>query len=181
MKILAISGSIRSASFNTALLNCTSVLSPENINITLFNTIESIPVFNSETAEDNYPPIVKKLIDKIRQSDGVIISAPEYAHGISGALKNVLDWLVSSDALVLKPVMVASVSTSGLGGVRSYCSLVQVLTAMNCNVVIEASLCVPFAVVKFDDESNLIDELTEQRIKLALKAFEKMICTVNLN
>jgi len=179
MEILAISGSIRTTSFNTALLNCTSRLSPEHLNINLSDSIASIPVFNPEIAEDDYPQIVKKLIDEIRRSDGVIISAPEYAHGISGALKNVLDWLVSSDALVLKPVMLASVSTSGLGGVRSYCSLVQVLTAMNCNVVIEASLCIPFAVVKFDDASNLIDDLTEQRIKLALKAFEKMICTVN--
>jgi len=179
MEILAISGSIRTASFNTALLNCTSGLSAENTNISLFDSIECIPLFDPEKNEDNYPQAVKNLIDKIRHSDGVIISTPEYAHGISGALKNVLDWLVASDALVLKPVMVASVSTSGLGGVRSYCSLVQVLTAMNCNVVIEASLCVPFAVVKFDDASNLIDELTVQRVALALNAFEKMIGSVN--
>jgi len=176
MEILAISGSIRTASFNTAFLNCTSGLSAENINISLFDSIECIPLFKPE---NNYPQAVKNLIDKIRCSDGVIISTPEYAHGISGVLKNVLDWLVASDALVLKPVMVASVSTSGLGGVRSYCSLVQVLTAMNCNVVIEASLCVPFAVAKFDDASNLIDELTIQRIELALNAFEKMICSVS--
>jgi len=179
MEILAISGSIRTASFNTALLNCISGLSAEHINITLFDSIKRIPLFNPEYMVDNYPPAVKNLIDKIRYSDGVIISTPEYAHGTSGALKNVLDWLVASDALVLKPVMVASVSTSGLGGARSYCSLVQVLTAMNCNVVIEASLCVPFAAVKFDDASNLTDELTVQRIELALKAFEKMICAVN--
>ena len=179
MEILAISGSIRTASFNTALLNCISGLSPTHINIALFDSIEFIPVFNPENREENYPQNVKNLIDKIRHSDAVIISAPEYAHGISGVLKNVLDWLVASDALVLKPVMVTSVSTSGLGGARSYCSLVQVLTAMNCNVVIEASLCVPFAAVKFDDASNLTDELTVQRIELALKAFEKVTGIVN--
>lgn len=175
MEILAISGSIRIGSFNTALLDAISKLSPPNIKIILSDPIEFIPIFSPEADENNLPPVVKSLINNIRKADGVIISSPEYAHGFTGVLKNVLDWLVPSDALVLKPVVVTSVSTSGLGGVRSYSSLVQVLTAMNSNVVIEGSLCIPFAAVKFDDTLNLTDEITKKRIEVTLMALERVV------
>jgi len=175
MNILAISGSIRIGSFNTALLDAILKLSPENINITLSDSIEFIPVFNPKVDENCLPEVVDSFITSIRNSDGIIISSPEYAHGIVGTLKNVLDWLVASDALVLKPIVIASVSTSGLGGVRSYSSLVQVLAAMNANVVIEGSLCVPFAAAKFDDTLGLIDEITKKRIEVMLMALERIV------
>lgn len=181
MEILALSGSIRVGSYNTALLAAISKLSLNNISVTLSESIECVPIFNSEIAESDKPEVVKALINKIRKSDGVIISSPEYAHGVTGVLKNVLDWLVSSDAIVLKPVVVASVSTSGLGGVRSYSSLVQILTAMNSNVIIEGSLCVPYASTKFDDALNLIDDLTKKRIGISLLAIQKAVNQGNNN
>lgn len=175
MEILAISGSIRTGSFNSALLDAMSILSPGNIKITLFDSIACTPIFNPEIDEDNLPEAVKSLISNIRKADAIIIASPEYAHGITGVLKNMLDWLVASDALVLKPIMVTLVSTSGLGGVRSYSALVQILTAMNSNVVIEGSLCIPFAAGKFDDTLRLTDEITKERIKVSLKALERIV------
>lgn len=175
MKILAISGSIRPASYNTALLRAISKLSPSHINVTFFDSINEIPIFHPELTDENIPDSVGDLILKIRDSDGLIISSPEYAHGITGVLKNLLDWLVASDAIILKPVVVTTVSTSGLGGVRSFSALVQILSAMNSNVVIDGSLCVPYAKIKFDDTLNLVDQVTIKAIDVLLLALERTI------
>jgi len=175
MKLLAIPGSIRSGSYNLALLQAMSKLSPKNIDITVFDKIKSIPLFDPETDDKDIPESVDYLMSKIRESDGVIISTPEYAHGVPGVLKNALDWLVSSDVLVLKPVVVTSVSTSGLGGVRSHSPLVLILSAMNSNVVVEGSFNVPYAHNKFDDSLNLTDELTKKVINVSLAALEQAI------
>ncbi len=173
MKILAISGSIRSSSYNTALLKAMASSAPSHIDITLFKNIQHIPIFDPEIT--NIPQTVNTLISQIRESDGLIIGCPEYAHGITGVLKNLLDWLVASDAVVLKPVVVTTVSTSGLGGVRSFSSIVQILSAMNSNVVIDGSLCVPYAKIKFDDTLNLVDNITMKAIDVSLLALENAI------
>lgn len=177
MNILAISGSVRKDSYNTALLNEISELSPKHIHVNLFDATNQIPIFNPELADEYMPDSVLRLLSMIRESDGIIFSAPEYAHGVSGVLKNLLDWLVASDAPILKPVMVTSVSTSGLGGVRSFSPLITILTAMNTFVVIEASFCVPYAKEKFDASLNLNDEITTKRIEISMQAFERAIST----
>lgn len=175
MEILAISGSIRNGSYNTALLKAVLNLSPNNINITIFDGIQDIPIFNPDINDIEVPESVNSLMSKIRKSDGVIISTPEYAHGIPGALKNALDWLVSTDAMVLKPVVVTSVSTSALGGVRSHSSLLLILSAMNSNVVVDGSLNVPFAHNKFDIQLNLTDSITEKALLNSLSALDRAI------
>jgi len=175
MELLAIPGSVREGSFNFALLNAASKLSPNNINIKVIDSIQDIPIFNPDIDVNEIPESVNSLIARIRTSDGVIISTPEYAHGIPGALKNTLDWLVSSDALVLKPVVATSVSTSALGGARSHHSLVLILSAMNSNIVVDGSLNVPFAHNKFDGHSNLTDNITEKALIVSLTAFERAI------
>lgn len=173
MEFLAIPGSVRRGSYNVALLNAMSKLSTGGININVFDRLKDIPIFDPDMGDETPPEIVDDLQSKIRKADGVIISTPEYAHGVPGALKNVLDWLVSSDALVLKPVVVTSVSTSGLGGVRSHSPLVLILSAMNANVIVEGSLNVPYAQKKFDESYGLSDELTQQAIAVSLSALEQ--------
>lgn len=175
MEILAISGSVRPDSYNTALLRAISKSSPSHINVTIYDSINELPIFSPDVTEEEHPESVRKLIASIRESDGLIISSPEYAHGISGVLKNLLDWLVASDAIILKPVVITSVSTSGLGGVRAFSALVQILSAMNSNVVIDGSLCIPYAKVKFDTDLNLVDQVTIKAIEVLLFALEQAI------
>lgn len=175
MKLLAISGSIRRNSYNLALLEAMKRLCSEGSTVSIYNHLEQIPVFNPDVDDNNIPKSVSKLLSSIRDSDGVIISTPEYAHGIPGALKNALDWVVSSDAIVLKPVVVTSVSTSGLGGVRSHAPLVLVLSAMNANVVVEGSINVPYAKKKFNSENRLTDEVTQRAIEVSLLAIKRSI------
>lgn len=180
MKILAIAGSIREKSYNLALLKSLVNIADKDINIQLFKNLKDIPVFyppaeNTVSNDAEVPQPVKHLIAELQSSDGVIISTAEYAHGIPGVLKNALDWLVSTDALVLKPVMVTSVSTSELGGVRSHGPLVLVLSAMNASVVVEASLNIPFAHNKFDNEGKLQDPLSEKALYASLSFLQRSI------
>ncbi len=104
MKLLAISGSARSASTNTALLQVLADVSPKNIDVTVFHKLQTLPVFSSDLEGANTPSEVKHFIDVIDQADGLIISSPEYVRAIPGGLKNALDWLVSGEAIIDKPV-----------------------------------------------------------------------------
>ncbi|MCF6323964.1 MAG: NAD(P)H-dependent oxidoreductase [Gammaproteobacteria bacterium] len=175
MNILGISGSVRSGSYNLALLKSMKALCPDDVFLTIYDQIKLIPIFDPELDDDEIPESVCSLISMMRKSDGLIVSTPEYAHGVPGALKNTLDWLVSSDALILKPVVVTSVSTSGLGGIRSHSPLILILSAMNTNVIVEGSMNVPYAQSKFNDDLKLTDELTRRSIGISFMAIKQAV------
>ena len=104
MKILAISGSLRAASYNTALLRATARLSPKETQVELYGELGHLPLFNPDI-ETTDPPVISRLRELLIAADGVIIASPEYAHGVTGALKNALDWMVGCEAFVNKPVV----------------------------------------------------------------------------
>lgn len=175
MEILAVPGSVREGSYNTSLLKAVSVLAHDKINVTVYDELKYIPIFEPDISEEKLPEPVSFLMSQIKASDGLIISTPEYAHGVPGTLKNMLDWLVATDAMILKPVMVTSVSTSGLGGMRAHSQLVLTLCAMNAHVVIDASLHVPYARNKFTDNHELTDALTQKAIDVSLSFLERAV------
>jgi chromate reductase len=80
---------------------------------------------------------VKEFQNQIKIADGLIISSPEYAHGVPGTLKNALDWLVGSSEMVDKPVALLSASTRSQIAQES---LVKILKTMSAHVVLEASV-----------------------------------------
>ena len=93
MRFLAISGSLRLASSNTALLRAAALVAPEGVEIILYRGLGDLPHFNPDL-EAAEPPSVTEFREQVRISDGLLISSPEYAHGVPGVLKNALDWLV---------------------------------------------------------------------------------------
>lgn len=175
MDILTISGSLRKNSYNTALLQQLDKLAPAELGFSMFKRLGDIPHFNPDIGDAAIPDAVTQLREAIDQSDAIIISTPEYAHGVPGALKNALDWLVSFNEIILKPVAVMSVSTSGLGAYRAQAALIQVLHAMNTNVVIDASLNVPFAKTRFDGHGELLDSETEKALENALARITRFV------
>jgi len=179
MKLLAIPGSIRTGSYNVALLRAMSELTSSHTTLTVYDGLKDIPIFNPNSADNAIPVAVADLMLKIRAADGVIISTPEYIYGVSGVLKNVLDWLVSTGVLISKPVVSTSVSTSPLGAVRSHNSLVLILHAMNAAVVVDGSMNVPRVNTKFDEGFNLIDDITKQAIAVSLAALEQAVNNVD--
>src|SRR5690349_13087893 len=109
MRILALSGSLRAASLNTALLRAAMALAPEGTEIILFDGLRVLPLFNPDL-EPVEPAAVTELRAQVRASDGLLIASPEYAHGVTGTMKNALDWLVSGEEFVDKPVALLNAS-----------------------------------------------------------------------
>ena len=109
MEILALSGSLREGSYNTAALEALSQVAPEGIDVVVFEGIGDLPLFNPDL-ENERLSAVETLKDSLRSSAGLVIASPEYAHGISGVMKNALDWLVSGEEFVHMPVMLVNTS-----------------------------------------------------------------------
>src|SRR5262245_30526458 len=104
MRLLGISGSLRAASSNTAALRAAALLSPEGVSVEIYDGIGDLPHFNPDLDEDEPPPAVARFRGLVGAADGLLISSPEYAHGMPGTMKNALDWLVASREIVGKPV-----------------------------------------------------------------------------
>ncbi len=131
MKIIAICGSLRAQSSNLALLRAATNL---GIDVQIYEGLGSLPHFNpDDDVEGATPPAaVAELRSLLANADGILISSPEYAHGVPGSLKNALDWLVSDGALVDKPV--ALINASPTGGEFARDALVETLRTMNWRV-----------------------------------------------
>jgi NAD(P)H-dependent FMN reductase len=112
MKILAISGSARRLSTNTALLRALQAVAPESIVIDVFDGIGNLPVFSPDLDADP-PESVRRFKQALLASDGVLIASPEYVRSIPGGLKNAIDWLVSGDQVVGKPMALVHASHRG--------------------------------------------------------------------
>lgn len=143
MHLLAISGSLRTGASNTALLKAAALLARPDVVVVLYDGLAALPPFNPDLDApegDTLPPIIADLRARIGCADGVLISSPEYAHGIPGALKNLLDWLVGSVEFPGKPVALLNTS---LRSVHAPAQLTEVLTTMNARLVIEACVTVP--------------------------------------
>lgn len=113
MKLLALSGSARAASTNTAMLRAMQGLTPTGIHIHVFAEIANLPVFSPDLEGPYLPPKVQAFIKAIAQADGLIIASPEYVHSLPGGLKNAIDWLVSGDEIIHKPITLAHASHRG--------------------------------------------------------------------
>lgn len=139
-KLLALSGSQREASTNSALLQALKNIASERAQITIYEGIGTFPIFNPDREGANTPSIIQDFKKQILEADGLIVACPEYAHGIPGGLKNALDWLVSVEGFSGKPVMIAHASRRG-GFVLD--ALQEVLSTMDATLVEEAFLRLP--------------------------------------
>src|SRR5690349_783719 len=96
MRIFAISGSLRASSLNTAVLQAAVALAPPGVEIVLYDGLSRLPHFNPDVDGEIALAPVADWRTRLRAADGVLISSPEYAHGVPGSLKNALDWVVGS-------------------------------------------------------------------------------------
>ena len=109
MNFLGLSGSLRAASTNSALLGVMREYAPEGCTLSIYDGLGRLPIFNPES-EQRPGAEVLRLTAMVVHADGLIIASPEYAHGVPGGLKNALDWLVSGEAAIGKPVMLVHAS-----------------------------------------------------------------------
>ena len=176
MNIVAISGSLRAASTNTALVRAAAALAPEGIDVAVYGGLAGLPHFSPELDGDAAPAPVQALRALLAGADGVLVCTPEYAFGMPGSLKNALDWLVTSGELWRKPVAALSASPSARGGEKAHAALVLTLSALEAATVAEASLLVPFVSTKVDKNSgNVTDPATAQALRASLDALARAV------
>jgi chromate reductase, NAD(P)H dehydrogenase (quinone) len=137
MRILAISGSLRSTSSNTAVLRTARTLAPSGVEIVLYEGLGDLPHFNPDLDGEKPPKPVLQLRSEIGLADGLLISSPEYAHGVPGSLKNALDWLVASVEFPGKAVALLNTSPRAT---HAPAQLTEILTTMSARLIPEASV-----------------------------------------
>lgn len=179
MKIVGISGSLRSGSSNTALLRAVAALAPEGVAFLIAPSLDALPHFNPDLDGENPPPPVRDWRALLESADGVFICSPEYAHGIPGVLKNALDWDVSSGKLVNKPVALINASPNHLGAAKAQASLAQILTAMSAKVIESAAVSVPAVYKKLDGEGRLTDPETVRALRSSMMALASAIKVIS--
>jgi len=172
MQILAISGSLRAASTNTTLLKAAAALVPEGVMLNLYDGLGDLPHFNPDLDKDPPHAAVDEFRFHLRKSAGVIVSSPEYAHGVPGVLKNALDWLVASGELYEKPVALFSASPRAN---YAQASLMETLAVMTARVVSEASIVVPLLGKNVDENGIINDPDISRTLRSALIAFANEI------
>jgi chromate reductase len=177
--LLAISGSLRKASYNSGLARAFKERAPEGVTIEIVN-IEDIPLYHQDS-EGEFPKVVADLKAKIRSADGIIISTPEYNRSIPGVLKNVIDWTsrpYGDSAWNEKPVCVVGVSVAPTGTAPAQFHLKQVLSYLNTHVPGQPEFYLGLAGSKFDEAGNLTDEDAKKHIDSSLSIFTKFIETL---
>jgi chromate reductase len=165
--IFAISGSLRLGSSNHNILKALGEMMPPNIIYTIYNGISAIPAFDPGLDNDSPPASVTAFRKQLSGADAIIICTPEYAYGVPGALKNALDWTVSSASFSGKHTALITAST---GGENAHEALFKILGAIDANLIEGATLLISFVRSKMDGEGNITDEATAGKLKVVFDA-----------
>lgn len=169
--ILGISGSLRSGSLNTAVVESAARLCVPPIRMDIFRGLGELPFFNAEVEQVDPPESVRAFRARIEKADAVFLSCPEYAHGMSGVLKNALEWIVGGGELMNKPTAVVTASPSMTGGDRAQAWLTETLEVMGAAILPER-LPIAGASGKIRD-GQVVDEATQDELRTVLAALRR--------
>ena len=175
MLILAIPGSLGSQSSNRILLEILQARPPNTIAIEIFDGISELPYFNPDLDRDGAEPpsAVTKFRTQLAKADALLIATPEYAHGIPGVLKNALDWLVSSPAMIDKPV--GLIFGSAGDATFAQASLIEILRTMSARVVPGAILNISGIQGKLDKHTRVVDSQVTTQLCSVIEALSKAV------
>ena len=154
VRVVGISGSLRRASFSTSLLKVLAEKAAPAIEIQVV-TLEDIPLYNEDLDQAPEIPSVAAFKKLIAESDGVLITTPEYNHGVPGVLKNALDWAsrpVFESCFKNKPVTIFSSSKAFTGGVRAQYQLREALISMQAHLVMGPEVVVGGVHIKLAED-----------------------------
>ena len=174
MKLLAISGSLRKQSINTAVLHAAVQLAPRDTDLMIYDGLAELPHFNPDLDTDQPPASVIALRMAIDRCGGLLLCSPEYARGVPGSLKNALDWLVGSSELPGKPTAVINASNRAT---HADAQLRLILATMSAQIVEEASITLPLHGRRLSPEGIVADVICSEHIRNALNAFARAVRT----
>ncbi len=170
--VLGFAGSLRSGSYNRAVLRAAGTLLPDGMDLEAFD-IGSIPIYNDDVLAAGIPEPVARFKERILASDALLIVTPEYNYSIPGVLKNAIDWASrppDRNAFNGKPVAFMGAS-SGMGGtMRAQYHLRQVCVFTNMFPVNRPEVLIASAKTKFDENLNLTDETARRLMRELLAA-----------
>ena len=172
LHILAISGSLRARSSNTAVLRAAASVAPPDVVVTLYDGLATLPHFNPDDDIGEPPPTVLDLRARIGAADGLLFCSPEYAHGVPGSLKNALDWLVSSIEFPHKPVALINASPMAT---HAQASLTETLSLMTARIVAEACVTIPVTRGDLGETGDIASPEIRSAVRSALDSFVRAI------
>ncbi|MEV6072530.1 NADPH-dependent FMN reductase [Nocardia sp. NPDC052001] len=180
-KILAISGSLRADSHNTALLRAAQKFST-GLEVVIYDGLREIQPYDQDLDNPaNRPAQVNELRRLITEADGLLIATPEFNYSIPGVLKNAIDW-VSTDwtkseglPLLRKPVAIMGAAPTQFGSVRAQLALRQVFVWTESDIVVKPEVIAFRSHERFDADGNLVDENTIELLQGLLTALTAKI------
>lgn len=183
MNVLGISGSLRQASFNTALLHAAQELAPAGMNIVI-HRLHELPLFNQDVEEQGDPASVAEFKDAIERADGLLFACPEYNGGITGVLKNAVDWASRLGktrkvaALTGKTICIIGASPGITGTVRAQDQLRLILRRAGARSEPQGDVLVFQAHTKIID-GRLADERTREALGRHLAGFAERLAATS--
>lgn len=172
MKILAISGSLRAVSSNTAVLRAAVRLAPDGVEIVMFEGLASLPFFNPDLDGDTVPEAVAAFRRLVGEADGMLISSPEYARGVAGVLKNGLDWLVASSEFPSKPVALINTSPRAT---HALAALTLTLETMSAQLIKDAFITLPLLGTASEETAIVANDALAAPLREAVARFAAAI------
>ncbi|MFZ4632246.1 MAG: NADPH-dependent FMN reductase [Patescibacteria group bacterium] len=165
IKILGISGSLRKESYNLSLLTAAAKLLPAEVELEIYS-LDKLPMYNQDL-EYTENPAVTELKTKLKESDAVLFSGPEYNYSIPGALKNAIDiasrpW--GDNTWAGKPAAIMGATVGNLGTSRMQYHLRQVLVGLDMHLLNKPELMISTVQDKISPSGVLTDEHTQEKI-----------------
>lgn len=182
-RVLAVSGSLRRASFNSLLLRALPKLAPEGMEIEIFNGLADVPMYNEDIDTNPPHPAIAHLREAVYACEGIVIATPEYNHSIPGSIKNAIDWLSRPHglgALSGKAIMVLTATLlTRTKGIRAITDATRILGGLGNLVLAEPEIVVPNAAGVLREGSDgtvaLGDEVAAGLIRIQLSTLHEVI------
>jgi chromate reductase, NAD(P)H dehydrogenase (quinone) len=168
MNIHALSGSLRVASINSMLLRATARLAPRDINVSIFNGLGELPLFNPDL-EASLPANVVTFHRAVADADALLFASPEYAHGVTGTIKNALDWLVGFEPFASE--FMAALSASPRAH-HADDALRETLRPMAAVIVESASISIPWLGAGLDESAMMATPSIAGAVRESLRAMQ---------
>lgn len=175
--VCGFAGSLREGSYNRALLGAARELAPAGVEVSVFDRMDEVPLYDADVEAEGDPDGVRALKGAIDEADALLVVTPEYNHGVPAVTKNAVDWASRPPrphVLDGKPTAIMGASTGGLGTVRSQMMLRTSLAALNAPTVSQPQVLVSRAHEKFDGDGRLTDEATRSRVVDLLEALREL-------
>jgi len=179
MKVLALTGSLRSDAFSTRLVNAAADLAPEGVEITRFERLEEIPGFNQDR-EDEVLEIVEDLRSQIDAADALLVITPEYNASMPGQLKNAIDWASrphGESALAGKPAAVLSSSPMPFGAIWANQQVRKAFTITGTPTV-EREVAIGKVDEKIDESDRLTDDAARADVAALMAELNELVAVI---